>query len=153
MTSANSTKRTAVAGVLALTWPIVVILFLLGCVVGPDGRRTLSPGARAFGQGMAQDVIACGLPFAFGAVLGAIGGTPPSDEDYLGIAECHFRRVGERLGSSLELAPVPTVEHGRDVVEAIRVRERAGHVVVDVDDSKAAECEEAARARVVGGPR
>lgn len=132
----------AVFALVAMAWPIILVISVLvmasACVVGPDGRRVLSPGARAAGGAVLEDVLACGLPLALGAVAG--------EPDYVAAATCHLRRVGERLGQN-EGAPVGTVEHGREVVRAAEL-EQAG----DDRGAKAVaqECEATARARLAG---
>jgi transcriptional regulator with XRE-family HTH domain len=47
-------------------------------------------------------------------------------------------------------APAPTVEHGREVVEAVDAHRRGSRVVATVDEAKAEECEATARARLAG---
>jgi hypothetical protein len=121
---------------------LLLLVSLTACVTLPDGRRALTPEARAAGAAMLSDVLACGLPLA----LGALEGEP----DYLAASACHLRRVGERLGQGLESAPAPTVEHGREVVEAVDAHRRGSRVVATVDEAKAEECEATARARLAG---
>lgn len=118
-----------IAGLLLLA----IALALPGCVVGPDGRRTLSP----VGAAVLEDVLACGAPL----LMGALSGSP----DYIAASKCHLSRVGKRLGHELEAAPAPTEEHGRDVLRAA-VLEHDGHH--QEAKALAGECEATARARL-----
>lgn len=130
----------AVAVALALPYLFIAALVMAsGCVTGPDGRRVLSPGARAAGAAVLEDVLACGAPL----LLGALSGSP----DYLAASTCHLGRVGARIGRAIEAAPVPSEDHGRDVIRAA-VLEHDGHT--KAAKMLADECEETARARLAG---
>lgn len=136
-------RRGALSTIIATAWPVILFVTVLimasACVVGHDGRRSLSPEARAAGGAILQDVLACGLPLALGAVAG--------EPDYVQAATCHIERVSRRLGQTAEAAPVGTVEHGRDVVRAAKL-EQAGET--REAKSVARECEATARARLGG---
>lgn len=112
----------SVAGVVALTWPILLslVLMLAACVVGPDGRRVLSPGARAVGESMLEHVVRCGLQAGFGAaVSAAANGGAPSEQVLLSASECHIQVAGEQAQRwRWRAAPAPSVEHGRKMLEA-----------------------------------
>ncbi len=151
-----------IASVVALTWPMLIslALMLVACVVGPDGRRTLSPNARAAGAAVAGDIIACGAPLALSAIVGALVGEAPTTDDYLRAGECHVRRAANRLGvleasrlnTQADAAERELIEHGQAVVEAVRIHERHdGQLVIDVDGELARGCEATARERLGGG--
>lgn len=111
-------------------------LAVTSCTTLPDGRRGLHPGARA----VLDDVLACGIP-----LLGdALAGKP----DYIAASRCHLERVGQRLGHAREAAPVPTVEHGRDVVRAAELEQSGERREAEV---LAFECESTARERLGAG--
>lgn len=113
---------------------VLLALCLPACITAPDGRRVIAPAGRA----ILDDVLACGLPLAIGAVAG--------EPDYAAAATCHIERVGRRLGQTSE-APKGTAEHGRDVVRAAEL-EQAG--ATRQAKAVARECEATARARLGG---
>jgi hypothetical protein len=133
----------AIVTILTTLWPIAllitVMLLAASCGTTPDGRRALSPGARAAGGAVLGDVLACGLPLLAGALAG--------EPDYLGASSCHLRRVGERLGGR-ESAPAPSTDHGRAVLRAAEL-EQVGERREAKEAARA--CEAVARARLGEG--
>lgn len=96
---------------------LIIALALPGCVVGPDGRRTLSPGARAAGEAMLQHVLTCGLQAGLGAAASAAAnGGAPSEQVLLEASRCHIQLATEQAKRAL--APKPSVDHGRRMLEA-----------------------------------
>jgi hypothetical protein len=131
----NAERRVGFSGAIAL------IVLLASCVTTPDGRRALTPGARAFGQSQLEHVLRCGLPAVAAALIG--GGQP----DYRAASQCHLQLVGEQLGRAIEAAPAADEAHGREVVRATELQTKG--------DTRAAKkvarsCANDARKRWIG---
>lgn len=118
---------------LGMVLAAIVAIVLTGCA-------NLSPGARAIGGAVLEDVLACGLPLAVGALAG--------EPDYIAASSCHLQRVGDRIGRALESAPEPSIDHGREVIRAAELDQAGEHRQAR---AVARECDATARAALGEG--
>lgn len=109
---------------------VALTLALSGCVLGPDGRRVLSPA----GEQLLEQVLQCAGAAA--ATAATSGGAP--DAVLLEASRCHLGLAGEQAKRS----PAPSLEHGRLVLQA-RELEDAGDRAAAIEVAR--ECDRYAR--------
>lgn len=145
----NCSLYVCVCSLVAMIWPILLSLSLAlagsGCVTGPDGRRVLSPGARAFGQAMLEQVLTCSVQAGLTAGMSAAAnGGPPSEAVLIEASRCHIDLAIRQTKRAIEAAPAPSVEHGRRMLE-VHVLEEAGLRDDAIDAAR--ECDAMARGK------
>lgn len=103
----------------------LAVASLAGCVIGPDGRRVLGPGARATGEAMLEQVLVCGTQAGLAAAVSAASsGGPPSEQVLLDASRCHLDLVRKQIERARERAE-PSIEHGRPRDPELEAFERA----------------------------
>jgi hypothetical protein len=101
---------------LAMLLAGLLLLFVGACVTGPDGRSTLSPAARAFGERQLEHVLTCGVQAALSAAASAAAGGSGAP-DYIRASECHVNLLREQLARdpSPNKTRRPSAERSREV--------------------------------------
>lgn len=113
----------------------VLAMVCSGCVIGPDGRRILSPSARAFGEAMLEQVLTCSVQVAVSA---AVDGGAPGKQQLLEASACHIKLAAEQIKGR----PAPTIEHGGLILQARDLEDAGKHAeALEV----ARECDRKAR--------
>ena len=118
----------------------LLLALMSACVTGPDGRPTLSPAARKFGERQLEHVLTCGLQAALSAAASAAAGGSGAPY-YVRASACHINLLREQLsrGANRQRPPVSSPEisnqsnpcsgtvHGQLVMEATTLEQAGEH--------------------------